>query len=138
MITSDKAQSRRAFLATITGGFAAAVLPKKSHAAEPHPDPRPGIDASKVMTREQLKGWPEELLEIYDHVREIPHIADGIGCNCGCSVRPNYRSLLTCYYPDGMARGCEICQGEARLVYRRYKEGQSLAQIRRAIDARFA
>ena len=62
MITSDKAQSRRAFLATITGGFAAAVLPKKSHAAEPHPDPRPGIDASTVMTREQLKGWPEELL----------------------------------------------------------------------------
>jgi len=36
-----------------------------------------------------------------------------------------------------MARGCLICQGEGRLAYRRWKEGQSLDQIRRAIDARF-
>ena len=47
------------------------------------------------------------------------------------------RSLLTCYHEGGMARGCPICQGEGRLAYGRWKEGQSLDQIRRAIDARF-
>ncbi len=134
---SDKAHSRRTFLAMVTGGIATAALPKKSNAAVPHPEPRPGIDASNVMTREQLKGWPEDILEIYDKIREIPEIADGIGCNCGCFVLPSYRSLLTCYHSKGLARGCEICQGEAKLVYRRYKEGQTLDQIRRAIDARF-
>ena len=133
---SEKAQSRRAFL-TLFAGAAAAILPKRSRAAVPHPDPRPDIDASSVMTDEQLKGWPAKTVEIYNQIREIPQIADGIGCNCGCYVRPNYRSLLTCYYPDGMARGCAICKGEAQLVYRRYKEGQTLDQIRRAIDARF-
>ena len=50
---------------------------------------------------------------------------------------PNYRSLLTCFYPTGMAMGCPICQGQARLAYRRVQEGQTLDQIRRATDARY-
>jgi len=102
-----------------------------------HPDPRPGIDASQVMTRQDLTAFPEEIVEIYDMVRQIPHIVDGIGCSCGCAAMPGYRSLLTCYYPTGMAMGCVICQGQARLAYRRFEEGQSLDQIRRATDARF-
>ena len=64
-------------------------------------------------------------------------IADGIGCYCGCHTREGYRSLLTCFYEGGRGMGCPICQGEAKLAYRRHKEGQSLDQIRRAIDARF-
>jgi len=36
-----------------------------------------------------------------------------------------------------MAMGCAICQGQARLAHRRFKEGQTLDQIRRATDARF-
>jgi hypothetical protein len=67
----------------------------------------------------------------------MPHIADGLACYCGCELLGN-RSLLTCYSPTGMARGCPICQGEARLAHRRWKEGQSLEQIRRAIDARYS
>lgn len=102
-----------------------------------HPEPREGIDGSGVLTHDDLAGFPDSVLEIYDMIREIPHIADGIGCACGCSAMPNYRSLLTCYHAGGMAMGCEICQGEARLAYRRFQEGQSLEQIRRAIDARF-
>lgn len=102
-----------------------------------HPDPRPGIDASQVMDRKALAAFPEEITEIYEMVREMPHIADGIGCSCGCSAMPGYRSLLTCYYPTGMAMGCVICQGQAKLAHRRFKEGQSLDQIRRATDARF-
>jgi hypothetical protein len=131
---NDKKVSRRAFLSVIS---AAIALPRPGRAAIRHPDPRPGITAEKVLTREQLKGLSKSVIEIFDKVREIPDIADGIGCNCGCSVMPTYRSLLTCYYETGMARGCQICQGEAKIVYRRHKEGQTLEQIRRAIDACF-
>jgi phosphoribosyl-dephospho-CoA transferase len=36
-----------------------------------------------------------------------------------------------------MARHCLICQGEAKLAVRLHGEGKSLAEIRRAIDAKF-
>jgi len=102
-----------------------------------HPEPRPGIDASEVMTSDSVAAFGDEVVSVYEMVREMPHIADGIGCACGCAALPNYRSLLTCFYPTGMAMGCAICQGEAKLAYRRFQEGQTLDQIRRAIDARF-
>jgi hypothetical protein len=130
--------TRQAFLRSIPM-FAATLLmaPRRAAAAINHPDPREGIDGADVLTAEQLSVFPDSVVEIYDMVREIPHIADGIGCGCGCAALPNYRSLLTCYHAGGMAMGCAICQGEARLAYRRHKEGQSLTQIRRAIDARW-
>lgn len=127
--------SRRAFLRTVPAFAVLAVRPRTSRIV--HPEPRAGIDASKVMSREALAAFPESLVEIYDMVREMPHIADGIGCSCGCSILPGYRSLLTCYYPTGMAMGCQICQGQARLAHGRFREGQTLEQIRRATDARF-
>lgn len=102
-----------------------------------HPDPRPGIDGSKVMTREELSAFPDSVQAVYDMVRKIPHIADGIGCTCGCSALPGYRSLLTCFHASGMASGCAICQAQGRLAYQRFREGQTLDQIRRATDARF-
>jgi hypothetical protein len=126
--------SRRSFLTLLAG---AAFLPRRAVASIAHPEPRPEIDSSLVLTAEQLEGASERVQGIFDMIREIPQIADGIGCSCGCSGMPTYRSLLTCYYETGMARGCPICQGEARLVYRRHKEGQTLEQIRRAIDARY-
>ena len=131
--------TRRDFVRTLPFGALAAIglRPAPARAAIRHPDPRPGIDGSDVLTREDLAAFPESVHEIYDMVREVAHIADGIGCGCGCSALPTYRSLLTCYHAGGMAMGCAICQGEARLVYRRHEEGQSLEQIRRAIDARY-
>jgi len=103
-----------------------------------HPEPRPGIDASQVLTAETLRadGFGDDVVEVFDMVRQIPRIADGLACYCGCMSMGN-RSLLTCYHEGGMAAGCQICQGEGRLAYRRWKEGQTLDQIRRAIDARF-
>jgi hypothetical protein len=105
-------------------------------AAARHPDPRPGIDARNVLTADQLADAPH-VIELYDNIREIPHIADGIHCYCGCAMLEGYRSLLTCYEQEGMSKYCEICQGQGRLAYSRWKEGQSLDQIRRATDARF-
>lgn len=138
------ASTRRRFLQLLCVGAASLVAPLPGRVAgaawmpligPTHPDPRPGIDASRVLTAEQL-GAPD-LAGLFDAVREIPHIADGIFCYCGCARVTGYRSLLSCYEKPGMAQYCEICQGEARLAHARWKEGQSLAQIRRAIDARY-
>jgi len=132
---------RRGFLAAFPA-MCVAVSAVPSHASGPrrfeHPEPRPGIDASGVVSDESLRadGFDEAVIEAFDGIRQIPQIADGLACYCGCMLVGN-RSLLTCYYDDGMARGCQICQGEGRLAYRRWKEGQTLEQIRRAIDARF-
>lgn len=146
-VESPATTSRRRFLAWLAGSAVALLVTPGVQAAEPHcpmgpggqgthPDPRPGIDASKVLAADKLKG-DQELIELFDKVREIPHIADGIRCHCGCATIPGYRSLLSCYEGAGMAQHCLICQGQARLAHRRFKEGQTLDQIRRAIDARF-
>jgi hypothetical protein len=89
-----------------------------------------------VLTHEQLENTPD-VIPIYDGIREIPHIADGIRCHCGCADLPTYRSLLTCYEEQGMAMWCEVCQGEGRLTSRLHKAGRTLDQIREAVDARY-
>lgn len=140
---SSEARSRRHFLTVLPLGVTALLVGAKtlrgfespSGEATEHPDPRPGIDGSKVLVAEQLD--EPDGLQVYDMIREIPHVADGIRCHCGCADLPDYYSLLTCYEEGGMAQHCHICQGEGRLVYRRYKEGQTLDQIRNAVDARF-
>lgn len=128
---------RRSFLRAVPAFAVLTLRPDRLTGRIVHPDPRPGIDASEVMRPESLSAFPRSTSEVYDMVREMPHIADGIGCSCGCSILPGYRSLLTCFYPTGMAMGCMICQGQARLAFRRFSEGQTLEQIRRATDARY-
>lgn len=137
--------SRRRFLSVAPLALMGAALSSRRLSApivamDAHPEPRPGITAEGVRTREALveAGAEDRVVEIFDMVREMPEIADGIDCYCGCALRPGYRSLLTCYHEDGMAMGCAICQGEATLAHRRWKQGQSLERIRRAIDARYA
>ncbi len=140
---ASEQRSRRQFLAWLSGVSLTVVAGGRPAWASPrparseHPEPRPGIDASKVLTHEQLQNTPD-VIPIYDGIREIPHIADGIRCHCGCKNLPGYYSLLTCYEEGAMAQHCDICQGQGYLVYRRHTEGQTLDQIRRAIDARFA
>jgi hypothetical protein len=74
----------------------------------------------------------------FDEGRTIPEILDGIRCQCGCASEAGMRSVLSCYEgTDAMALDCDICQGEARLAYRLHGEGQTLDQIRAAIDARY-
>jgi hypothetical protein len=98
-----------------------------------HPEPRPGIDGSRVLKADQLAGDPETI-ELFDHVREIPHIVDGIRCSCGCADEPGIYSLLSCYEGSGMARFCDTCKAGGRIAYERFSKGDSLAQIRRHID----
>jgi Protein of unknown function with PCYCGC motif len=101
-----------------------------------HPTPRPRIDASKVLTRAQLTEHPAAE-PVFAMVRKIPHVVDGIRCQCGCAELPEFYSLLSCYETDGMAQHCVICQGEAKLAYQMHEQGKSLDEIRAAIDERF-
>jgi hypothetical protein len=138
--------ARRALLRLIGGAVAAALVPgalagsrtdpRFVQSRSDHPEPRPGIDGSRVLTAEQLEDTPD-VVDLFDGMRQIPHFADGIRCYCGCAELEGYRSLLSCYEGAGMARWCEICQGQGRLAWRRFREGENLSQIRRAIDARY-
>jgi hypothetical protein len=102
-----------------------------------HPTPRPGVDGSRVLRRAQLEDNPGAA-PVFDMVRQIPEVADGIRCHCGCAEDPDHRSLLTCFEGDGMAQHCEICQGQAKLAFRLHKAGKTLGDIRAAIDEEFA
>jgi hypothetical protein len=135
--------SRRQFLASAAAGFAVLFFtPRRAtaHAAGslrgPHPTPRPGITGANVLTKEQLADTPE-FIPLFDGIRAIPEIADGIRCNCGCAGLPGYYSLLSCYEGDGMARSCLTCEGQGRVTTRLHAEGKTLDEIRVAIDAQF-
>jgi hypothetical protein len=129
--------SRRQFLATATALIAGLLVPlRAARAADGHPTPRSGITGAKVLTKDDLKETPD-FIPLFDSVREIPQIVDGIRCNCGCAELPGKYSLLSCYEGDGMARFCHICQGQARLTARLHQAGKSLHEIRSAIDAQF-
>ena len=102
----------------------------------PHPKPRPGIDASKVLSGERLKVSPRVRMA-FDEVRQIPAIVDGIRCHCGCAGSEGFYSLLSCFEGDGMARMCDICRGQGRLAFRLHRAGKTLDEIRAAIDDRY-
>jgi hypothetical protein len=89
-----------------------------------------------VIPASQLTAYPD-LLQLFDGIRAIPSVADGIRCSCGCADLPGYYSLLSCYEGAAMATMCPICQGAGKLTVRLHAEGQTLAQIRVAIDAQF-
>ena len=101
-----------------------------------HPEPRPGITATRVLPNEKLSEHPDAITA-FEQVRQIPQIVDGIGCHCGCARRAGFYSLLSCYEGEGMAMMCEVCQGQARLAFRQHNAGKTLDQIRAAIDARY-
>ncbi len=143
------ARSRRDFITALGGAFFALLgvswsWKPANHCGHtstggggggPHPDPRPDVNASEVLSAEELQDVPH-LIPLYDGIRAIPHIADGIRCQCGCANIPGYRSLLTCYESQGMATICVVCQTEGRMVVRLHGKGYTLDQIRAAVDAR--
>jgi hypothetical protein len=102
-----------------------------------HPTPRPGVTGERVLKASQLHDAEPEVVAVFDRIRQIPQIADGIYCYCGCADLPDHYSLLSCYEMDGMAQGCQICQGEGRMVDEMHRAGRTLAQIRDAIDRNF-
>jgi hypothetical protein len=135
-------QTRRQFVASLPALIFATSTGTRCDVAKAtllsdHPTPRPGITAAKVLTRKQLGDEHADAGPVFDMVRQIPHIVDGIRCRCGCAELEGNYSLLSCYEGQGMAGHCEVCQGEGRLAYRLHKQGKSLNEIRAAIDAKF-
>jgi hypothetical protein len=90
-----------------------------------------------VVPRARLRDDPNAS-RVFDMVREIPRVIDGIRCHCGCAEYTDKYSLLSCYEGAGMARECQICQGQVRLAYRLHRRGKTLSEVRAAIDARFS
>jgi hypothetical protein len=110
------------------------VRPRAGNAAA-HPDPRPGITAERVLPAAMVPQRPGTL-EAYEAARRVPQVLDGVYCHCNCSKSIGHRSLLTCFESDH-GSGCDICMGEAMLAAQMAGSGNSLAQIRKAIDAQF-
>jgi hypothetical protein len=114
-----------------------------------HPDPRPGITAEKILSPEayekevrRLEKSEKRVTEVlkkvsraYEHAREIPEVLDGLYCYCACDSY-GHRSLLSCYEVV-QAVGCWSCKDEAELAYKLHKAGNSLDEIRAAVDKRF-
>ncbi|MEO7361051.1 MAG: hypothetical protein ABI120_12025 [Gemmatimonadaceae bacterium] len=89
-----------------------------------------------MLTAAKLSAHPA-LIPLFDAVRKIPQIMDGIRCNCLCGNPPVMYSLLSCYEGDAMAQECAVCQGQGKLAVRLHSEGKTLAEIRVAVDAKF-
>jgi hypothetical protein len=121
------------------GRFAASV-------GRPHPDPRPGITAERVLSTDALGLLPkDDVVAAYDAARKYPQIFDGLACACGCTptgeehrslATGEHRSLLVCY-ETMQPTGCVGCQQQARLAGRLAKEGKSLGRIREALDKEY-
>ena len=131
---------RSALVAVLSAGAGTFFLPGRLTAGVirivAHPTPRAGITGAQVLTAAHLAKSPH-LVELFDGIRAIPRIADGIGCHCGCAELSGHYSLLSCYEGEAMAKACPICQGEGRVTVRLAKAGKSLDEIRAAIDAQF-
>jgi hypothetical protein len=100
-----------------------------------HPEPRPGITAAGVLAPATYAGY-DQIVRAYEAARRVPQVLDGLYCHCQCKENFNHRSLLSCFQSEHGA-SCDICQGEARLAAEMHRQGKTLDEIRRAVDARF-
>ena len=98
----------------------------------PHPEPRLGITGDSVLPESEL-GERRRVLKAYAAARTHPELFDGVYCACECDKSMGHRSLLSCF-ESAMPQSCGICLGEARLARRLHGRGQSLDEIRAAVD----
>ena len=115
--------------------LAGVLFLQQSASASPHPTPRPGITAAKILPDAAVPHNPGAL-EAYAAARSAAATLDGVYCHCDCSKHAGHRSLLTCFEGEHGAY-CDICMGEAMLASGMAKQGRSLTEIRTAIDRQF-
>ena len=134
-LASTAAFSRRRLL---QAGLAWLVTPRRTAFAWPalrHPEPRAGVTAAAVLPASRFATDPS-VSRVFDMARAIPRVFDGLACVCDCGHSMSHRSLLACYETEQPAT-CPGCQDEARLAHRLHARGESLAQIREAVDRAF-
>lgn len=100
-----------------------------------HPAPQEGITGTRVLPASTF-GDDMRLVRAYAAAREMPEVFDGLMCYCECEQNFGHRSLLTCYESEHAA-SCDICLTEGTMAAKMHRQGTSLDDIRRAIDAQF-
>jgi hypothetical protein len=98
-----------------------------------HPDPRSELELRGLVAADKRLS-PPHVIRAFEEARRASRVFDSIRCPCRCSRRPGRRSLLSCFEGDGMARDCDECLAAAEFVAARYREGQSLIDIRASFD----
>jgi len=114
------------------GGLVAVV---RVASAGRHPEPRPGITAARVLPPSTYAGY-DQIVRAYEAAQQAPQVLDGLYCYCQCREHFGHRSLLECFQSEH-GSACDICMGEATMAAQMHREGKSLEEIRRAVDARF-
>jgi hypothetical protein len=147
MLEMGHSISRRAALARLAayalGGVAALTAgARPAHASVirrapgfPHPNPRPGVTAARVLPVERLPD-EEDVRSAYAFARKYPEIFDGLYCACRCQSSFGHRSLLACYESD-QPTGCHGCQSEGLLAGREMEKGADLRRVRAAVDEEY-
>lgn len=135
--------TRRDALSKMAGAFAAAMFipvgvapsetPRERGKPFPHPEPRPGITAERVLPESEI-GSRDKVKKAYAAARANPEIFDGLFCACHCE--DEHRSLLACY-ESKQPTGCWGCMEQAELVAELVKEKKTLAEIRAAFDRKW-
>ena len=115
--------------------FAAIALGACSAGAGHHPMPRSDVTGARVLPASTF-GEDTRLVRAYTAAREMPEVFDGLDCYCQCHANFGHRSLLTCYESEHAA-ACDICLTEGTMAAQMHRQGSSLDDIRRAIDAQF-
>jgi hypothetical protein len=115
--------------------IAALWLVARGASAGRHPEPRPGITAAEVLQPSTYAGY-DQIVRAYEAAQQVPQVLDGLYCHCQCRENFKHRSLLSCFQSEHGA-SCDICQGEATMAAGMHRQGKSLEEIRRAVDARF-
>lgn len=100
-----------------------------------HPTPRIDATAEKVMPGARYASTPG-VAEVYEYAAEIPGMLDGMYCYCECLRNFGHYSLLECFMNDHAA-ACDICMREAILAYQMTQQGQTLDEIRQAVDQQY-
>jgi Protein of unknown function with PCYCGC motif len=116
--------------------IAAILIAVGSGGGRSHPAPRPGVTGSRVLPAATFAGY-DRVVRSYEAARQYPQVLDGLYCYCDCRHHFGHRSLLTCFESEHGA-SCDICLDEAWMAAELYRQGKSLEEIRRAVDARFA
>lgn len=100
-----------------------------------HPDPRPGVTGERVLAAAAFAGY-DRVVRSYEAARQYPQVLDGLYCYCDCRHHFDHRSLLTCFESEHGA-SCDVCLDESWMAVQMHRQGKSLEEIRRAVDAQF-
>lgn len=103
--------------------------------ASRHPQPRTGITAAGVLPPSTYAGY-DQIVRAYEAAQEAPAVLDGLYCYCQCKEHFRHRSLLECFQSEH-GSACDICMAEAIMAAQMHRQGKSLDEIRRAVDAQF-